>query len=119
MRHAVHLIHGKPNAISVCDACAICEELYNRPDAFITYKHSGEITNQKLQEAITRLDRKRTLDSAEIQQLEQEWKDITKQSKSLRIWSENAVLEVPAEYYDQYILENWTILSHRQVMMVF
>ncbi|MEK4439138.1 DUF1835 domain-containing protein [Paenibacillus sp. FSL K6-2862] len=105
MRHAVHLLRGKPNAISVCDACAICEELYNRPDAFITYRHSGEITTQKLREAVTRLNNKRTLDSAEIQQLEQEWKDITKQSGSLRIWSDKAVLEVPAAYYDQYILE--------------
>ncbi|PYY29741.1 DUF1835 domain-containing protein [Paenibacillus illinoisensis] len=105
LRHAVHLLRGKPNAISVLDACVICEELYNRPDAFITYRHSGEIASQKLREAVTRLDSKRTLNSAEIQQLEREWKDITEQSESLRIWSDNAVLEVPADYYDQYLLE--------------
>ncbi|WP_260504039.1 DUF1835 domain-containing protein [Paenibacillus illinoisensis] len=105
LRHAVHLLRSKPNAISLYDACAVCEELYNRPDAFIHYRCSGEIPSEKLREAISRLDDKKRLDSADTARLEEEWKVITEQSGTLRIWSEQAVLEVPADYYDKYLLE--------------
>ena len=105
LRHAVHLLHSKPNAISLYDACAVCEELYNRPDTFIHYRCSGEIPSEKLREAISRLDDKKRLDSTDTARLEEEWKVITEQSGTLRIWSEQAVLEVPADYYDEYLLE--------------
>ncbi|WP_255247801.1 DUF1835 domain-containing protein [Paenibacillus sp. 7523-1] len=105
LRHAVHLLRSKPNAISLYNACAVCEELYNRPDAFIHYRCSGEIPSEKLREAISRLDDKKRLDSADTARLEEEWKVITEQSGTLRIWSEQAVLEVPADYYDEYLLE--------------
>ncbi|MGG4128969.1 DUF1835 domain-containing protein [Paenibacillus illinoisensis] len=105
LRHAVHLLHSKPNAISLYDACAVCEKLYNRPDASIHYRYSGEIPSEKLREVVTRLDDKRRLNSADITRLKEEWKVITEQSGTLRIWSEQAVLEVPANYYDEYLLE--------------
>lgn len=105
MRHALYLLRNKRNSISVNDACAFCEELYNRPDAFINYRYSGEITSKKLQEAIVRLDGKGKLSSADITRLEREWQLLTEQTGTLRIWRDSTVLEVPAEYYDQYLLE--------------
>ncbi|MFI8716256.1 DUF1835 domain-containing protein [Brevibacillus brevis] len=105
MRHALYLLRNKRNSISVNDACAICEELYNRPDAFINYRYSGEIPSDKLRETITRLDGKGKLCAADIARLEREWQVITEQTGTLRIWRDSAVLEVPAEYYDQYLLE--------------
>lgn len=105
MRHALHLLRNKRNSISVNDACAICEELYNRPDAFINYRYSGEIASDKLREAITLLDGKGKLCASDIARLEREWQVITEQTGTLRIWRDSAVLEVPAEYYDQYLLD--------------
>ncbi|MCM3203384.1 DUF1835 domain-containing protein [Paenibacillus illinoisensis] len=105
LRHAVHLLRSKPNSISLYDACSVCEELYNRPDAFIHYMCSGEIPSEKLREAISRLDDKKRLDSTDVARLDKEWKVITEQSGTLRIWRDEAVLEVPADYYDEYLLE--------------
>lgn len=42
MRHVIHLLQNKRNTLTVCNACAICEELYNRPDARMDYRHSGK-----------------------------------------------------------------------------
>jgi hypothetical protein len=105
MRHALHLLRSKRNSISVCDACAVCEELYNRPDAFNNYRHSGEIPPDKLREALIRLDGRGKLRAADISRLEREWQAITEQAGTLRIWRDSAMLEVPADYYDQYLLE--------------
>ncbi|KPD08612.1 hypothetical protein AM501_09005, partial [Aneurinibacillus migulanus] len=105
MRHAIHLMRNKRNSISVCDACAVCEELYNRPDTFINYRHSGEIPPKKLQEALIRIDDNGKLSIADITRLRQEWQTISEQTGVLRIWQDNEVLKVPADYYDQYLLE--------------
>jgi hypothetical protein len=105
MRHALYLLQDKRNKIAVYDACAIYEELYNRPDASITYRCSGEISAEKLQKVLLRLDESNNLDKDEITRLVQEWQAICKQSGVLRIWQDNAVLEVPADYYDPYLLE--------------
>lgn len=105
LRLIAHLLGKRPNEIIVCDACAICEELFNRPDAYINYYHSGEIPSDKLREALLRIDEGSRLGAADIARLSQEWKEISRQSGALRIWQEDTLLEVPAEYYDSYLLE--------------
>ncbi|CAG7608932.1 hypothetical protein PAESOLCIP111_01113 [Paenibacillus solanacearum] len=107
MRHALYLLRSKRkrNAISVRDAGADCEAFHNRPDAFINYRHSGEIPTDKLREAIIRLDGSGTLHAAEISRLQHEWQEITKQTGTLRIWRDNTVLEVTVDYYDPYLLD--------------
>ncbi|WP_261800214.1 DUF1835 domain-containing protein [Paenibacillus sp. PAMC21692] len=105
MRHALYLLRNKRNAISVNDACAFCEELYNRPNAYMEYRYSGEIPSDKLQKAIVQLEGKGKLCTADIAKLVREWKKLTEQTGTLRIWQDNDVLEVSAEYFDQYLLE--------------
>ncbi|WP_238649998.1 DUF1835 domain-containing protein [Paenibacillus piscarius] len=105
LRHIAHLLENRPNEIIVCDACTICEELFNRPDVFINYYHSGEIPADKLREALLRMDEGSRLDAAEIARLSREWQQIAEHSGALRIWQDDAVLEVPADYYDGYLLE--------------
>ncbi|KAI7244972.1 hypothetical protein KC345_g12144 [Hortaea werneckii] len=105
MRLAVHLLGSKPSGIVVCDACAICEELYNTPDASIIYRHSGEIPADKLREALLRIHESGNLTPAEIALLAREWQVISEQAQALRIWNDGAVAEVPADHYDRYLLE--------------
>ncbi|WP_340026828.1 DUF1835 domain-containing protein [Paenibacillus sp. FSL K6-1096] len=105
LRLIAHLLGNRPSEIIVCDACAICEEQYNRPDALINYVHSGEIPTDKLREALLRINEGRRLSAADIMQLSREWQQIAEQSGVLRIWQDDAVLEVPADYYDNYLLE--------------
>lgn len=105
MRHALHLLQSKRNTLAICDACAICEELYNRPDARLEYRHSGEIPSDKLQEALLRMDDSSTRSNADLMRLVQEWQAISEQASTLRIWRDGAVLGVPAEYYDSYLLD--------------
>ncbi|MFB5684825.1 DUF1835 domain-containing protein [Paenibacillus terreus] len=105
MRHALYLLRGKRNAVAVYDACAICEKLFNRPDAFIIYRYSGEIPSDKLQEALMRLDENHKLGDEEMTCLIQDWQAICEQAGVLRIWQDDAVVEVPADYYDRYLLE--------------
>ncbi|CAG7643555.1 DUF3658 domain-containing protein [Paenibacillus allorhizosphaerae] len=105
MRHAIYLMRNKRNSISVWDACAVCEELYNRPDAFINHRHSGEIPTKKLQEALVRIDGSGKLSIADFTRVRQEWQTISEQTGVLRIWQDNEVLTVPADYYDQYLME--------------
>jgi Domain of unknown function (DUF1835)./Protein of unknown function. len=105
MRHAIYLMRNKRHSISVYDACAICEELHNRPDAAIRYRHSGEISAKELQGALIRIDGRGRLTTAGVAQARQEWQTLSKQTGVLRIWQDNEVLTVPADYYDQYLLE--------------
>ncbi|GAA0134906.1 hypothetical protein YSY43_17460 [Paenibacillus sp. YSY-4.3] len=105
MRHAIHLLQSKRNTLTVCDACTICEELYNRPDARIEYRHSGEIPSDKIQEALRRMEESSPLSNADLIQLVQEWQVISEQTPTLRIWREGVVLGVPANYFDSYLLD--------------
>jgi hypothetical protein len=105
LRLAVHLLGNRPNEIIVCDACTICEELYNGPDASCIYRSSSEIPADKLREALLRIGTGSRLAPANIARLTREWQEMSEQSGVLRIWQDEAVLEVPADYYDSYLLE--------------
>ncbi|MEK3794190.1 DUF1835 domain-containing protein [Paenibacillus sp. FSL R7-0204] len=111
LRLTVHLLANRQNEIVVLDAGAICEELFNRPDAFINYCHSGEIPSDKLREALLRIGDASRLTAADIMRLAREWQQIAEQSGALRIWQEDALLEVPADYYDGYLLEKLDSLT--------
>lgn len=69
LRLTVHLLANRQNEIVVLDAGAICEELFNRPDAFINYCHSGEIPSDKLREALLRINDGSRLTAADIMRL--------------------------------------------------
>ncbi|MHA6532136.1 DUF1835 domain-containing protein [Paenibacillus sp. BAC0078] len=105
MRHMLHLLHGTSNVLAVYDACAVAQELYNRPDAYIEYRHSGEIPADKLCDALLHMDGSGRLDNALVQQLQREWQAITGQAGVLRIWRDGAVAQVPADYFDNYLLD--------------
>lgn len=105
MRHALHLLQSKRNTLAVYDACVICEELYNRPDARIEYRRSGEVPPDKLKEALRRMEESSTLNNAELMRLVREWEAISEQTATLRIWRDGAVLGVTADYFDSYLLD--------------
>lgn len=105
LRHALYLLRDKPNPVSVYNACAICEKLFNRPDASIQYRHSGEIPQDKLRQALLAVNGSGRLTLEERGRLEQEWLDIAQQKGNLRIWEHGAVTEVPDHYFDGYLLE--------------
>lgn len=105
MRHTLHLLQSKRNTLAVYDACSICEELYNRPDARIEYRHSGEIPPDKLQGALLRMEDSSTLSNADLMRLVREWQAISEQTETLRIWQDGAVLGVPADFFDSYLLD--------------
>lgn len=105
MRHALHLLRNERNTIRLCDAGAICEELFNRADASIEYRHSGEIPAEKLQEALLRMNGSDELLAVDIKRLAEDWLRISAHGRSLRIWLDRIVQEVPADYFDSYLLE--------------
>jgi hypothetical protein len=108
MRHALHLLRGKPNPIRILDACAMCEQRYNRPDDSITYRRSGEIPPDKLQEVfkvVLDFDAAGRLAADDVARFAGEWLSIAEQGGVLRIWQDGAVQEVPADYFDRYLLE--------------
>ncbi|MNO17054.1 hypothetical protein D3C76_67450 [compost metagenome] len=111
MRHAVHLLRGTSNMLAVYDVTAICEEMFNTPMASIDYKHSGEIPPDKLREALERMDGSGHLDASVIGILQEEWLAISGQSGVLRIWQDGKIVEVPATYYDNYLLEKLDFLT--------
>ncbi|GGG12692.1 DUF3658 domain-containing protein [Paenibacillus aceti] len=81
------------------------------------YRHSGEIPTEKLRELIIHPEEKAQLSTDDIQRLQQEWQSLTEpkpkpepesesaQIGTLRIWQDNSIVEVPANYYDQYLLD--------------
>lgn len=105
MRLAVHLLGSRHSDLVVCDTCAICEELYHTPDASIIYRSSAEIPADKLQEALLHVLEGNKLTAVDIARLSREWQDIAERSHALRIWNEGTMLEVPADYYDPFLLE--------------
>ncbi len=110
LRHALYLLRDKPNPVSIYNACAICEKQFNRPDAFIQYRHSGEIPPDKLRQALLAVDGSGRLTLEERSRLEQEWLDLSGQKGNLRIWERGAVTEVPEDYFDGYLLEKLDVL---------
>lgn len=105
IRHALHLLRGKTNTVAVYNACSICEGLFNRPGATIQYRHSGEIPPDKLRQALLSVNGSGLLSQTERSRLEQEWLALAEQSRNLRIWQQNEVVEVPDYYFDAYLLE--------------
>ncbi|MFS0838810.1 DUF1835 domain-containing protein [Paenibacillus sp. 1P03SA] len=105
MLHAVRLMSGRPHCIAVYDACTICEELINSPEATSRFRYSGEIPANLLQTALVRMDGSSCLNDADKAGLEREWQALIKQSGTLRIWHDGAVAEVPDDYYDTYLLD--------------
>ncbi|MDF2937335.1 MAG: hypothetical protein K0Q90_2708 [Paenibacillaceae bacterium] len=112
IRHALHLLRGKGNIVAVYNACAICEDLYNRPEAYIQYRHSGEIPPDKLRQSLLTLNGSGRLSLDERQVLEEEWRSLAERSGNLRIWLHGAVTEVPEDYFDGYLLEKLDSLRH-------
>ena len=111
MRHALHLMRGKSHTFVVGDACSICEALYQGSHASISYMYSGEIPPNKLKEALLRIDESSELNAADLARMAREWQAISEQTDTLRIWREGAVLGVPADYYDLYLLERLDVLE--------
>jgi hypothetical protein len=108
MRHALHLLQGKPNPIRVLDACAMCEQRFNRPEASITYRRSGELPPDKLREVLKGVldfDAAGRLAVDDAARLAGEWLSASEQGGVLRIWQDGTVKEVPADYFDRYLLE--------------
>lgn len=110
LRHALHLLRHAPNTIHVCDPCAICEARFNRPGASIEYRRSGEIPPDKLQEALKDVFAGTEVSGSQLSaddaaRLSGEWQTVSEQGGVLRIWENDAVVEVPADYFDAYLLE--------------
>lgn len=108
IRHAAHLLRGKHNAVSLHDPCTMCERLFNRPDAVMIYRYSGEITPEKLTVALKEADNdvNGRLDEADRSRMEQEWQAIAEQSHSLRIWDDSAqIREAAPDYFDTFLLD--------------
>ncbi|AZK47923.1 DUF1835 domain-containing protein [Paenibacillus lentus] len=110
MRHALYLLRGSSNTIAVYDTCEICKELYRHKETTIVYMYSKEIPSDRLQEVFLRVD-DCSNPSTDINRLAEEWKAITEQGEVLRIWREDAVIGVPDDYYDQYLLEKLDKIS--------
>lgn len=107
LRHALHLLRQKPNTIRVCDACTLHDELFNRTNASVTCRRSGEIAPDKLREMLSRMDARggcNALSASDIKRLSGEWRALAEQGGVLRIWRDGAVQEVPADYFDLYLL---------------
>lgn len=105
MRHALHLLGNPMNKVAVCNACSICEHLYNEPNRQIQYRHSGEIPPDKLGKAIQRVvDNLPSLSQEEAGRLSGEWQDISGCSSELRVWLDSKVVGVSADAYDAYLL---------------
>jgi hypothetical protein len=105
MRHVLYLMRKKSNTIVLMDACQICEQRYNRTDKFINYLHSGEVPTDKLKEALLCIDEGNEQSISQTISLVEEWKNISQQHGNLHIWRNNAVFEVPDDFYDRFLLE--------------
>ncbi|MGN7759898.1 DUF1835 domain-containing protein [Paenibacillus sp. 22594] len=105
IRHALYLLRGTVHRISLYDACEICEGLFNTPGASIIYRSSGEIPADKLREAFLRMDSNGLLDSSAVNHMQDQWIQIAEKNGVLRIWEDSGVVEVAADYYDNYLLE--------------
>ena len=105
MRYALHLLRHKPNTVRMCDACAISEEIQGRPDPFVTYRRSGEIAPDMLKAVLFRTDGQQPLSAADVRRLAEEWEAIAAQGGVLRIFENDRVREVPADFFDPFLLE--------------
>lgn len=111
LRHAVYLMRDTRNTLILMDACKTAQHLYNQESRFINYLHSGEVPSNKLQEVLLRIDEGKELSRNEINDLVQDWKKISGRHGNLRIWCDDAVVEVEDHFYDQYLLDQLDKIS--------
>jgi len=105
MRLALYWLRHAPNPIRVGDACSASDALFHRTDASGTYRRSGEIPPDQLKQVLMKSDSSRELSAADMEKGAAEWQAISEQGGVLRIWQNEAIREVPADYFDSFLLE--------------
>jgi len=104
IRYAIHLLHDYPNEVFIQDATKACDRLFNRPEARMDYRHTGEISPDKL---LTMLEEGRgtpiSMDARSA--LEQEWLEIADRPEVLRIYEAGHIRHVGSDHFDAYLLE--------------
>jgi hypothetical protein len=105
LRFAAYLLREKENQVIVCNPGEICNRRYNTEDYRIDYRHSGEISIEKLQAVYEEATSSPALTLEARKNLEQEWLILAEQQEVLRIWKNGVIHAVDADYLDAYILE--------------
>lgn len=104
LRYAMYLLRGLPNEVWIQDAPEVCAQLFDRPDARITYMHTGEISPDKLLTVIE-ANRGVLLSQDARSLLVEEWLEIANRPEVLRIYRADHIHHVSADYFDTFILE--------------
>ncbi|MEI7026943.1 DUF1835 domain-containing protein [Paenibacillus sp. y28] len=107
LRLAVYLLRHKPNTLLVRHAVAESRGLHDALGTREDYAglHSGELSAEKLRQVLEQPGAQAPVTRAVRNQLEQEWLSLADQDSVLRIWQEEAICSVSADYFDVYLLE--------------
>ena len=100
MRFALHLLQGRKIKVYLANVTETYRERYKRFDPL----HLGEIVHDKLIELI-QVDQliQPLSDNARIQ-LEQEWLSLANSQAELRIWKDDRIHIVSADYFDECLI---------------
>ncbi|MDR9856157.1 DUF1835 domain-containing protein [Paenibacillus sp. VCA1] len=109
---AVYLLRHHPNPITIIDADEECGKKYNTPDYWCKYKHTGEITPEKLQEVYLEAEQEDPLPDEIRRQLEEKWLELARRHEALRLWEDGDLRSVGEDYLDAYLLRTVEALQH-------
>ncbi len=101
VRLALYLLRERDNKIVVANATKAYRERYPQFEPL----HVGEISPKKMIEIIHTDSLFQPLADQERVQLEQEWLTLSDSNAVLRIWQENEIKNVSADYWDGRIME--------------
>lgn len=105
LRYALYLFRNKSNPIYMINAGMDSHTLFDTPEFTIDYRHTGEISPEKLGSIMKHNEGKASLSKTEIEKFEQEWLSISGNSSVLRIWEHRGIVHVSEDYYDQYMTD--------------
>ncbi|MGI2292987.1 DUF1835 domain-containing protein [Paenibacillus sp. GXUN7292] len=105
LRYAMYLLRNNSNKIYVFDVAEACEKKYNTADRSIQYLHTGEIPPDKLQAIYGEAKEQGEITHEMKRLLEHEWLSLANSDEVLRVWDGEKVLNVAADYLDEYLLE--------------
>ncbi|MED3793531.1 DUF3658 domain-containing protein [Niallia alba] len=103
-RFILSLLKNKKNDIFLINLVGAYKEIFAKSDSEYFPLHTGELSSEELNVIYEKNKTEQPLTLTERKRYEQEWEEISNQSKNLRIWKDRKIHSVGEDYYDRFII---------------
>jgi Protein of unknown function/Domain of unknown function (DUF1835) len=113
LSYVLYLMRDKKHGIKLINTTEAYDELFKRPDHIQIILSTGEISPEKMKVIYKESDFKSKLSQTERKCLENEWLNMSEKQETLRIWQDERIVNVPEDYFDEFIIQR-AIFLHKK-----